>query len=712
MKLLTQGLPARRRIVLVFLLAILVPALVVGYLSLRALTERRKAVRSLLESHLSVAGDSAVRAVEAALLQQERSVLLTENFTLLYSADNRGLETAGPDPGNLFLLDSEFLIVLPRTGSSMASLSSHVEEIAADGEYSRTFRRAEALEYSRKDFSRAAQLYRESAAYAPTDRERAIALGARGRCLMAADDLPEARRVYEDLRRSCGRLRDQAGHFFGLTAALQLHEIDRRQKSVAAGMQVLFGVLRSLQDGAWPLSRPEYEFMTSEIESLIEADLRAMEAPEIDKAYRALRNRPPPYLDALLLTEFLRSHVVPRIKESAGASPARGATGVQPDRLLTRVGDGYRLVSYCPLPNFNRQRTYYGGFCWELESLRRNFLPHILAELSIELALTLDIVDESSAQAAGDGNAAAANALLLSFREFPLPWKLRVAQPELTHLEGAARREDLVYGALFAFIAVLMLLGAVLLARDIARESETTRLRTEFVHNISHELKTPLTLIRLYGETLQRKENLTEEQRRESYEIITKESERLSHLINNVLDSSRIDLGRKEFHFARGSLSEVVRETLDSYRYHLAKKGFQVHEEIASDLPETDFDREAIAGALINLLSNAMKFSPDRKDITVRLLREGGAAVIQVEDKGIGIARQDLAGIFKRFYRAQSIIVAGTHGSGLGLALVKHAAEAHGGSVKVESEPGQGSVFSVLLPLEEQGPGTRGRGPE
>ena len=127
-----------------------------------------------------------------------------------------------------------------------------------------------------------------------------------------------------------------------------------------------------------------------------------------------------------------------------------------------------------------------------------------------------------------------------------------------------------------------MLLGAVLLARDISRESETTRLRTEFVHNVSHELKTPLTLIRLYGETLQRKENLTEEQRRESYEIITKESERLSHLINNVLDSSRIDMGRKEFRFARGSLSEVVRETLDSYRYHLDKKGFEVREEIAS----------------------------------------------------------------------------------------------------------------------------------
>ena len=213
-----------------------------------------------------------------------------------------------------------------------------------------------------------------------------------------------------------------------------------------------------------------------------------------------------------------------------------------------------------------------------------------------------------------------------------------MTQPALGELERTARRENFLYGALLVLVLVLMLLGAFLLGRDISRESETTRLKTEFVHNISHELKTPLTLIRLYGETLQRKGNLTDEEKRESYEIITKESERLSHLINNVLDFSRIDLGRKEFKFAPGSLSRVVQETLDSYRYHLEKKGFTIKEEIAPDLPEMRFDGEAVASALINLLSNAMKFSPGEKDVTVRLFQKNGLAVIQVEDKGIGIS--------------------------------------------------------------------------
>ncbi len=708
---------ARRRLVLIFLLAILLPALVVGYLSLRAFTERRDATRRLLESHLYVSGESALRAVEASLAERERRALSAENFAVLDAAggDARREARAGGTttafPGTPFLLDDAFLIVLPRTGGGSGPLATG-GLVAPGSKFSGAFRRAETYEYSRQDPGQAAQSYQEAAALASTDREKAIALGATGRCLIAVGNLTHARRVYSELVEKYGHIQDQAGHFFGLTAALQIHQIDGRQKRGVDGLQVLLGIYQGLRDGAWLVSRPEYDFLTSEIESLVEVDLRTTDAPEIDKTYRALKNRQALYRDALVLAEFLRSDVVPRVKEKAIQVPRPGAPPWQPDRLLVRAGGRYRLVTYAPLPDFQHQRTYYGGFCWDLESLRADLLPQVLGELSTKLKLTLAIAGEDRTTPEPDGRAVAAGeALHLSFREFPLPWTLRVSQPELTALEGAARRETLVYGALFGFILILMMFGAILLARDISRESETTRLRTEFVHNISHELKTPLTLIRLYGETLQRKENLTEEQRRESYEIITKESERLSHLINNVLDSSRIDMGRKEFHVSRGSLAEVVKETLDSYRYHLDKKGFQVREEIEADLPEMAFDREAIAGALINLLTNAMKFSADRKDVTVRLFQRADAAVIQVEDHGIGIAKQDLAAIFTRFYRAHSNVVSSTHGSGLGLSLVKHTAEAHGGSVEVESELGKGSVFSVELPLEAKGLGTRGRGP-
>lgn len=715
MKLFVQGLLARRKIVLIFLLAILLPALVVGYMSLGAFSKRREAVRGLLESNLWISGESALQSVEAALLEHEKEALQAENVVRLSEPgkprlpDDRpaagGVADSPLFPGTPFLLDSEYRIVFPKTGSEKQFPSS-AEEMAPETEFSKAFRRAENYEFSQKNFVRAAQAYQESSARAPSDREKAMALEAMGRCLIAAGNLNEAYRVYGELGEKYGRIQDKAGHFIGLTAAFQIHEIEKRRKREDAGLRALLDLYQSLKDGNWPVSLPEYDFFTSEIQSLIETSLQAGGAPEIDKAYQAIKGRPSPYLEALIFTEFLKRDVVPKIKERMGVSSIRGSLQLLPGRLLADRSEGYSLVSYSPFPDFNERRTYYGGFCWDLESLKKGLLPGILGEISKETGLELENIEENPPGFPADGGESAAkDSLSLPYRQFPLPWKLLVTQPELDELERTARRENLLYGALLAFVVVLMLLGAFLLARDISREAEATRLKTEFVHNISHELKTPLTLIRLYGETLQRKENLTEEQRRESYEIITKESERLSHLINNVLDFSRIDMGRKEFIFTKGSLSRVVQETLDSYRYHLEKKGFQVREEIAPDLPEMDFDREAVASALINLLSNAMKFSPDRKEVAVRLFRRNELAVIQVEDKGIGISPQDLAGVFKRFYRAKNSLVSETRGSGLGLTLVKHTAEAHGGTVEVESEPGKGSVFSVILPISGPEPG-------
>lgn len=710
MKLFAEGMLARKKIVLIFFLAILLPALVVGTMSLGAFAKRREAVRRVLESNLWTSGESALRSVEASLLDREKEALRAENFALLNGPDGPSLPSDRPVaggaaysahfPGPPFLLDGEYRIVFPRTGSERLSLSSN-EEIAPESEFSKAFRRAETNEFSQKNFLRAAQAYRESSALARSDREKAMALEATGRCLIAAGNLNEASKVYGELADKYGRIQDRAGHFFGLTAAFQIHEIEKRRKREESGLRALLNLYQGVKGGSWPVSLPEYEFFTSEIQSLIETSLQTGGAPEINKAYQALKARPSPYLQALLFTEFLKRDAVPKIKERMGVSSLRGGPQLQPDRLLANRGEDYCLISYAPFPNFDGRQTYYGGFSWDLGSLKREILPAILAGISEETGLALENIEESPAgpAAADGGEPTAKDSLLVSYRQFPLPWKLLVTQPELDELKSTARRENFLYGALLAFIVVLMLLGAFLLGRDISREAETTRLKTEFVHNISHELKTPLTLIRLYGETLQRKENLTEEQRRESYEIITKESERLSHLINNVLDFSRIDMGRKEFAFTKGSLSRVVRETLDSYRYHLEKKGFRVHEDIAPDLPEMDFDGEAVASALINLLSNAMKFSPERKDVTVRLFRRNGLAVIQVEDQGIGISSQDLAGIFKRFYQAKNRVVSETRGSGLGLTLVKHTAEAHGGAVEVESEPGKGSVFSIVLPI-------------
>ena len=268
-------------------------------------------------------------------------------------------------------------------------------------------------------------------------------------------------------------------------------------------------------------------------------------------------------------------------------------------------------------------------------------------------------------------------------------------------IEKESRKEMLIYGLMLGIVFIVMTLGAILIARDIKRKADSMNMKTEFVHNVSHELKTPLSLIRLYGETLLIKENLSAKQKTDALQVITKESERLSHMINNILDFSKIEMGRKEFNFHKGDIAMTIRDTLDLYRYHLEKEGFKINEEIALDLPLIIFDKQAVEGLMINLLSNAIKYSPEKKVLSISLYEENANIILQVSDKGVGIAPDELSHIFDRFYRTKQKVGMESRGSGLGLTLVKHIVESHEGSIHVSSEPGEGSTFSIKFPISQ-----------
>ena len=255
----------------------------------------------------------------------------------------------------------------------------------------------------------------------------------------------------------------------------------------------------------------------------------------------------------------------------------------------------------------------------------------------------------------------------------------------------------------FLILGALSLLmgGGVLLAyRNVARELGLAKLKSDFVSNVSHELRTPLALIRLYAETLELGRISSSGKRQEYYEIIRKESERLTSLINNILDFSRIESGKKEYSFRETDVADLVRGTLESYRFEIEQNGFQFEQKIDSDLPQVWVDREAIARSLLNLVNNAVKYSATEKYLGVNLYRHNGGVNLEVVDHGIGIPVKEQPKIFEKFYRVGDPLVHNTKGSGLGLSLVRHIVQAHGGEVAVESEPGQGSKFIITLPLQ------------
>ena len=233
----------------------------------------------------------------------------------------------------------------------------------------------------------------------------------------------------------------------------------------------------------------------------------------------------------------------------------------------------------------------------------------------------------------------------------------------------------------------------------VIHESEISRLKSEFVSNVSHELKTPLALIRMFGETLDSGIVTEEEKRQKFYGIIRKESERLTHLINKVLDFSRMDAGIREYNLTEADLAEVIGSSIEAYKFQITDSGFTIE----SDLPDNPvifkMDRDAISQVLLNLLNNAVKYSADRKYILVKVWKDTDAAFFSVTDQGMGIPKGELKKIFDKFYRVSATRTQETRGSGLGLTLARHIVEAHGGSISVDSEIGKGSRFTVRLPV-------------
>ena len=236
---------------------------------------------------------------------------------------------------------------------------------------------------------------------------------------------------------------------------------------------------------------------------------------------------------------------------------------------------------------------------------------------------------------------------------------------------------------------------------ETQRLEELSRLKSYFVSSVSHDLKTPLTSIKMFAELLRSNKNVSPRKTREYLEIIEGESERLTRLITNVLDFAKVERGVKEYNFSEATLNQMVHDALRSLRYQLKMQRFALRVRLSKKDNVIQADRDAVVEALTNLLSNAMKYSTERKHITVSTFHRDGFAGVRVEDRGIGMSRGELKHIFDPFYRAKHEKAPGVGGVGLGLAIVRDVMEGHGGKIDVKSTLGKGSAFTLLFPLKE-----------
>ena len=631
------------RTLTVFLCLMLVLGGTLGLLGWQLLKQDRALEGQRVQERVELAADQMAAALQRSLAELESHL----NFV-------PGLGAKAPPDGVMVLrVTTRAVIAYPPDGLLYYPVVQTGEEPSAE-----TFVAGETLEYQRNDPAKAAEVFRQLARSSHPG-VRAGALVRLGRNLRKAGRHQEALQAYDALVQ-LGRT-----SVMGLPAELMAREargtvfeaIGKREEL----RQEASLVHSALWSGRWSLLRPAWEFHVEEARRWSGASpLTAREQNAL-----ALTVAAESVYGQWMAEPESRGRQILRIEGEPVLISWTGAS----DRLdAVLAGPGYLVPTWTKL----------------LQSQR------------VQGAL----VDADGQVMIGALNTIGPQAVRTTAAT-RLPGTLHATSADSVADDAgvAGRRRLLLSG--FTVLALVLFAGSYFIMRSIDRERAVAKLQSEFVSAVSHEFRTPLTSLRQLSEMLSKGRVPTEALRQQSYDILARESERMQKLVESLLDFGRIEARAFLYHYEHFDPVALVRDLVAEFQENVAAQGYGVELELAGAYPLIRVDREAIGLALRNLLDNAVKYSPDCRTIWVGIGRERDHLAIRVRDQGMGISPSEQEEIFQKFVRGTGSKAAHIQGTGIGLAMARHIIEAHGGEIRLESEPGKGSTFTILLPLEK-----------
>jgi signal transduction histidine kinase len=660
------------RLTVLFIAAILIPGGFLSYFSIRNIgSQRELAEKRLLDEE----GNLAVEL--SRFLQDE----LLSCATALFDAADRAYPdlrkiNLKPDYSAYFVrpfaLDKDGKFLWPRYENSDAADSNAAESIR----YSTVYAQAQEEEFVARNPAVAVELYTEAAKVAQNAVRRAEAVNGLARALMKNGQTKRSAEQYEILLEHYGGLSDDSGIPFARYAIHQLTRISGPDPT-AVGRRIS-ALLSKLESGKTPFNNYT-EMLLQEIEEWLESNPETLSSGELIKEQISfLRNQ-------LAFVARNAERIAFLNRDSPGAtSPLR----LGPFELIAggnQKGEGLLVIRR------DASRPEVLGFQVNTDGLRNALLekaPRIPSSVALEVSLNAD-----------EGIYQANDSTTLVRELSPLlpGWRVMVRPHDPEIISSYVTRQHWIYGVTLVLLVSGMLLGIVLTLRDLSRERRLSQLRTDFVTNVTHELKTPLTSIRMFAETLRMRRAQNEAEQQECLDVIVGETQRLSRLINTVLDFSKIERGQKEYRMTEVDISNVAQSALNTLKGPLKEQGFSLDAGIESGIRVVG-DADALEQAMLNLIDNAIKYSRQNKYIQFKLWAENNSVFFSVADRGIGIPETEKNRIFEKFYRASAGNRLDTGGAGLGLTVVRHVVEAHGGAIEVSSRVGEGSSFTVRLP--------------
>ncbi len=643
---------SQSRLVLLFLVSLAIPAIVLLALGLRLITQERE----LSEKY--AADEQRRRASEVSHQVLARLERLKSRQVTALATQNKVTD----DPELVFVgYQDQDKLILPWDQIRTAEES---QKLLAAPDFANIIAQGENAEFGQHQFAKAAESYQHAMNTARTPTQVAYAHLLLARALAKSQKQDAAEIHYKELLASPSDLVDEQAIPFSLYAAERL--LDK-----GAERQAIIEVLRAQLSSNRSLPPPQLYFLRDLVDKIRNS------APDqtIRDVAQQLAQEIAGRISNLEQAEELQKEFAGLKLQSSGGPPSSSP----PEPTWIAFGKILWLVSPAT----------------EIPSSR----PVVVVASADQVLARLDSNNGSNASRDYKLTTSADPAGIPMGESFPGLQIVFAANTQSPSGRWSLQR-FFYLGALLLVIGITSF-GAYLLWRDVQRELQIAQVRSQFASSVSHELKTPLTAIRMFAETLRLGRSTDPRMNAEYLDTIINESERLSRLLNNVLDFSKIEQGKKTYQLTPTSLQEVVCSATRALEYPLAQQGFELHLQVEDSLPPIDADSDALQQAIMNLLTNAMKYSGDSRQIDLRLGRQNGDAVIQVRDCGIGIAAEEQPKIFENFYRVLTPETKSISGTGLGLALISHIVKAHGGHIEVESALGKGSTFSLHLPIEK-----------
>ncbi len=659
-----------RSLVLIFALTLLIPGTVLLVFGARALIQERQLVDLQMRERLDTSAGSAVREIERAVDEWTAALARIASGAALDPASlSPTMRSAFSEAGGA--------VAISRTGDRVTiwpprSLLNDltVMPLAADAKASAALLNAEAFELGGTDHPRAIRLYQQLLARPGAETARIVHRLAR--TYRKSGNHDQALRLFQGLQASPGMVGTLPAALVGRYEVCA-HWARRNNSSELSSCAL--DLYERLVHGEWRLSKDRYAYYAATTRDWLSTSSgAAATTAQLSRHEDARRT----------LTDAAEVVYERLCNEALVAAPLR-AESLQ----------GVVALSLCA----NTTGSPVGAaLLIARRSLETDVLPQLLTA-TVDSGSHVAVFDRDNNalfNSAGADRVPDALAVTRDAASSSLNWRVRVWSKDPASFATMLVNRQRMYVLTLALVIASLGFGTYATIRVVRRELQIARLKSEFVSTVSHEFRSPLTAIRQLGELLMRN-RVPEARRPEYYERITRESERLGHLVENLLDFAQMEEGRKRYHLQRVETAAWLRRTVADFQSMREGTGTVVEATIPESLPAVTADATALTCALHNLLDNAIKYSPGERIVWLEADARDATVTIRVRDRGVGIAAADKEQIFERFFRASGDITRQVKGAGLGLSLVKHIVAAHNGRIDCDSRLGEGTTFSIHL---------------